>query len=110
MNVGLSQRKNRFKTIYPDFAYNHFIPATSEGYTGFLLQRQLNPAKLICKLALVDSLQVLEIIAVYPKLTVIKRKALEKALQPLCHYAVAITKATLNICVIASKLFGAYHR
>lgn len=67
MNVRLSQKKNRFKKFCPDFAYNHSTPATNEGCTGFLLQRQLNPAELICKLALVDGLQGPEIIGVYPK-------------------------------------------
>lgn len=45
---------------------------TRVGYTGFLLQRQLNPAELICKLALVENLQVPEITGLCPKLTVIK--------------------------------------
>lgn len=85
LNECRAQRKSRFKKFCLDFAYNHFTPATSVGYTGFLLQRQLNPAELICKLALVDSLQVQEIIGVHPKLTVIKLEAWRK------HYNLRVT-------------------
>lgn len=87
MNVGLSQRENiqMKKKNYPDFAFNHFTPVTSVGYTGFLLQRQLNPAELICKLALVESLQVPEITGLCPKPTVIKVETWWK------HYNLCVT-------------------
>lgn len=74
-NERRAQSKGKYsdaKKNYPDFAFNHFTPVTSVGYTGFLLQRQLNPAELICKLALVESLQVPEITGLCPKPTVIK--------------------------------------
>lgn len=70
-----------------------------------LLHRQLNPAELICKLAFVDGLQGPEIIGVYPKLYCHQTQSMEKAFQPLCDCAVAITKT----CVCASKYFRAYH-
>lgn len=106
MNVRLSQKKNRFKKFCPDFAYNRSTPATNEGCTGFLLQRQLNPAELIRKLALVDGLQGPEIIGVYPKLYCHQTQSMEKAWQPLCDCTVAITKA---FCMFASKYFRVYH-
>lgn len=80
--------------------------AANESYTGFLLQRQLNPAELICKLALVDGLQGPEIIGVYLKLYCHQTQSMDKALQPLCDCAVAITKI---FCMFASKYFRVYH-
>lgn len=70
-----AQSKGKYsdaKKNYLDFAFNHFTPVTNVGYTGFLLQRQLNPAEMICKLALVESLQVPEITGLCPNPTVIK--------------------------------------
>ncbi|TRZ22990.1 hypothetical protein HGM15179_004132 [Zosterops borbonicus] len=80
--------------------------AANESYAGVLLQRQQNLAQLICKLALVDGLQGPEIIGVYPKLHCHETQSMEKALQPLCDCAVAITKA---FCMFASKYFKVYH-
>lgn len=58
---------------------------TCESYTGFMLQRQLIPAELVCKLALVDSSQVPEITGLYPKLHVIKVETWRK------HYKLCVT-------------------
>lgn len=71
---------------------------SNKSYTGFLLQRQLNPAELICKLALVDGLQEPEIIGVYPNLHCHQTQSMEKALQPLCDCAVAIIRP--SVCLL----------